>query len=203
MILSQLKLVEHRGKYGALITIIVNTIIILDHIFIAISPYHPQHLRYSWTKANIASHLGSSHTMWRSSSSLIYCNTLVFIFCCVVICLVFTQFPILQFCTFATLQFCRHVLLLFPQRTGLLFRLWGNGGRRLVGTFFYSEWGSDSHDNHHHHCCYRHHQLLNFEHSQVEDECGDIPMVLVQNKIDLISQSEINQWVSDDSFKVK
>ena len=28
---------------------------------------------------------------------------------------------------------------------------------------------------------------------QVEDECGDIPMVLVQNKIDLISQSEINQ----------
>jgi len=28
---------------------------------------------------------------------------------------------------------------------------------------------------------------------KVEDECGDIPMVLVQNKIDLISQSEINQ----------
>ena len=28
---------------------------------------------------------------------------------------------------------------------------------------------------------------------QVEDECGDIPMVLVQNKIDLISQSEIDQ----------
>jgi len=27
----------------------------------------------------------------------------------------------------------------------------------------------------------------------VEDECGDIPMVLVQNKIDLIAQSEINQ----------
>ena len=30
---------------------------------------------------------------------------------------------------------------------------------------------------------------------QVEDECGDIPMVLVQNKIDLISQSQIDQWV--------
>ena len=30
-------------------------------------------------------------------------------------------------------------------------------------------------------------------HLQVEDECGDIPMVLVQNKIDLISQSEIDQ----------
>lgn len=28
---------------------------------------------------------------------------------------------------------------------------------------------------------------------KVEDECGDIPMVLVQNKIDLISQSEIDQ----------
>ena len=28
---------------------------------------------------------------------------------------------------------------------------------------------------------------------KVEDECGDIPMVLVQNKIDLIAQSEINQ----------
>ena len=28
---------------------------------------------------------------------------------------------------------------------------------------------------------------------KVEDECGDIPMVLVQNKIDLISQSEINK----------
>ena len=28
---------------------------------------------------------------------------------------------------------------------------------------------------------------------QVEDECGDIPMVLVQNKIDLISQSQIDQ----------
>merc|ERR1712130_636670 len=26
-----------------------------------------------------------------------------------------------------------------------------------------------------------------------EDECGDIPMVMVQNKIDLISQSDINQ----------
>ena len=33
---------------------------------------------------------------------------------------------------------------------------------------------------------------------QVEDECGDIPMVLVQNKIDLISQSEIDQWVQLD-----
>ena len=29
--------------------------------------------------------------------------------------------------------------------------------------------------------------------SQVEDECGDIPMVLVQNKIDLISHSQIDQ----------
>ena len=28
---------------------------------------------------------------------------------------------------------------------------------------------------------------------KVEDECGEIPMVLVQNKIDLISQSEIDQ----------
>ena len=28
---------------------------------------------------------------------------------------------------------------------------------------------------------------------KVEDECGDIPMVLVQNKIDLVSQSEIDQ----------
>ena len=28
---------------------------------------------------------------------------------------------------------------------------------------------------------------------KVEEECGDIPMVMVQNKIDLISQSEINQ----------
>jgi len=28
---------------------------------------------------------------------------------------------------------------------------------------------------------------------KVEDECGDIPMVLVQNKIDLISQSQIDQ----------
>lgn len=28
---------------------------------------------------------------------------------------------------------------------------------------------------------------------KVEEECGDIPMVLVQNKIDLISQSEIDQ----------
>ena len=28
---------------------------------------------------------------------------------------------------------------------------------------------------------------------KVEDECGDIPMVMVQNKIDLIAQSEINQ----------
>ena len=28
---------------------------------------------------------------------------------------------------------------------------------------------------------------------KVEDECGDIPMVLVQNKLDLIAQSEINQ----------
>ena len=28
---------------------------------------------------------------------------------------------------------------------------------------------------------------------KVEDECGDIPMVLVQNKIDPIAQSEINQ----------
>ena len=28
---------------------------------------------------------------------------------------------------------------------------------------------------------------------KVEEECGDIPMVLVQNKIDLISQSEIEQ----------
>ena len=28
---------------------------------------------------------------------------------------------------------------------------------------------------------------------KVEEECGDIPMVLVQNKIDLIAQSEINQ----------
>jgi len=27
---------------------------------------------------------------------------------------------------------------------------------------------------------------------KVEDECGDIPMVLVQNKIDLISQAEVN-----------
>ena len=26
---------------------------------------------------------------------------------------------------------------------------------------------------------------------KVEDECGDIPMVLVQNKIDMIAQSEI------------
>jgi len=29
---------------------------------------------------------------------------------------------------------------------------------------------------------------------KVEDECGDIPMVLVQNKIDLISQSDIDQF---------
>jgi len=28
---------------------------------------------------------------------------------------------------------------------------------------------------------------------KVEDECGDIPMVMVQNKIDLIAQSDINQ----------
>jgi len=28
---------------------------------------------------------------------------------------------------------------------------------------------------------------------KVEDECGDIPMVMVQNKIDMIAQSEINQ----------
>jgi len=28
---------------------------------------------------------------------------------------------------------------------------------------------------------------------KVEDECGDIPMMMVQNKIDLISQSDINQ----------
>jgi len=32
---------------------------------------------------------------------------------------------------------------------------------------------------------------------KVEDECGDIPMVLVQNKIDLISQSEIDQFDAD------
>ena len=35
--------------------------------------------------------------------------------------------------------------------------------------------------------------MLMLLHLQVEDECGDIPMVLVQNKIDLISQSEIDQ----------
>ena len=28
---------------------------------------------------------------------------------------------------------------------------------------------------------------------KVEDECGDIPTVMVQNKIDMIAQSEINQ----------
>ena len=28
---------------------------------------------------------------------------------------------------------------------------------------------------------------------KVEDECGDIPMVIVMNKIDLISQSHVNQ----------
>ena len=28
---------------------------------------------------------------------------------------------------------------------------------------------------------------------KVEEECGDIPMVLVQNKIDLVAQSEIEQ----------
>ena len=28
---------------------------------------------------------------------------------------------------------------------------------------------------------------------KVEDECGDIPMVMVQNKIGMITQSEINQ----------
>merc|ERR1719228_3035168 len=27
---------------------------------------------------------------------------------------------------------------------------------------------------------------------KVEEECGDIPMVLVQNKIDMVAQSEIN-----------
>lgn len=32
---------------------------------------------------------------------------------------------------------------------------------------------------------------------KVEDECGDIPMVLVQNKIDLISQSQIDQFDAD------
>jgi len=32
---------------------------------------------------------------------------------------------------------------------------------------------------------------------KVEDECGDIPMVLVQNKIDLISQSQIDQADAD------
>ena len=36
----------------------------------------------------------------------------------------------------------------------------------------------------------------------MEDECGDIPMVLVQNKIDLISQSEIDQWVAESPFKL-
>ena len=104
---------------------------------------------------------------------------------------------------FAILQCCRHASWLFPPQTGLLFRLWGSGGRRLVGIFFYSERGGDSHENHHYHCWYLRHQLLNFDHSQVEDECGDIPMVLVQNKIDLISQSEIDQWVALSTFKLK
>ena len=36
-------------------------------------------------------------------------------------------------------------------------------------------------------------RFTSFSYYQVEDECGDIPMVLVQNKIDLISQSEIDQ----------
>ena len=29
---------------------------------------------------------------------------------------------------------------------------------------------------------------------QVEDECGDIPMVLVQNKIDLITQAHVSSY---------
>jgi len=36
---------------------------------------------------------------------------------------------------------------------------------------------------------------------KVEDECGDIPMVLVQNKIDLISQSQIDQYDADKLAK--
>ena len=44
--------------------------------------------------------------------------------------------------------------------------------------------------------------MLMLLHLQVEDECGDIPMVLVQNKIDLISQSEIDQWVKCTTIKV-
>ena len=33
--------------------------------------------------------------------------------------------------------------------------------------------------------------------TKVEDECGDIPMVLVQNKIDLISKAEINSFETE------
>ena len=32
---------------------------------------------------------------------------------------------------------------------------------------------------------------------KVEDECGDIPMVLVQNKIDLIAQSQVSTYESE------
>ena len=32
---------------------------------------------------------------------------------------------------------------------------------------------------------------------KVEDECGDIPMVLVQNKIDLIAQAEISTYEAE------
>jgi len=41
---------------------------------------------------------------------------------------------------------------------------------------------------------------------KVEDECGDIPMVLVQNKIDLISQSQIDQVEAErlsDEYNMK
>ena len=31
--------------------------------------------------------------------------------------------------------------------------------------------------------------------SQVNEECGDIPMVLVQNKIDLVEDAKMRPWV--------
>lgn len=38
-------------------------------------------------------------------------------------------------------------------------------------------------------------QIVNL-YLQVEDECGAIPAVIVQNKIDLIDQSVVDPWVS-------